>query len=807
MYSRNRVSEILNQQQDNMASESQQYHDQTQIAPSESALAEFTYIPAEGIPGTFKPERDLAFALVLMESGSLTRKQLVQAVKDFTIHGDLTLLEHLSRKGLLTDLDRTSLEQSADAKLQRVLERLDGVDSNTSSIRESIVQQLDQYGRVATVIGLSGNDLANTKFQRRVSEAGFQLLRKIGQGGLGVVWLARDEKLKRIVAIKEILRESSSQSPEVKRFQREAEITGRLEHPSIVPLYQFGLDEQTDQPFYVMRYIGKKTLENAIDEFHERRLNGEENSLQMHNLLNAFVSVCQAIAYAHSKNIIHRDLKPENVALDNYGQVIVLDWGLAKLTGEYEIIESCEIGLSGNGTGIEQTQDGQVLGTPMYMAPEQASGRIDEIDERTDVYGLGAVLYAILTGCAPHEKTQESMTSNSQVSELLRIIVSEPTVSARSINSSVPRELEAITSKALSLKPYSRYQSVLDLARDVQSWLAGEPVKAYQEPWKKRASRWVANHKFLSRTAGALLTIILVGSISFGVATSNAIIAEREREFESLKSEARELNMTIQSRIDVHAQHLRFMSSVPPIQALISIRKESETKVEEGEDVWNKRLELIYSGLLGVKPDYLSVSFIELETLDDNAFRAKELVRVERNQATGTIRSIPVSRLQSFEAGPAIKKVASLEYGDYHIEENSLIADGNEDLSSESIALGGIPVFDEATGELFGAVVIEGNMEAGLRKMLDGALRTAEEAFAVNSNHRVILHYDQEEGFQSGTRGQGCDCLPLSVQKYLLDDNAADHFSEGRAMVVRKIRLSNKPDADWLGLVLLLKTD
>jgi len=464
-----------------MASDSPQYHEQTQISPNGGDYADFTYIPAEGIPGTFKPERDLTFALTLIESGVLSRKQIAQAVKDWTIHGDLTLYDHLNRKGLLPDTDHTSLEETADSKLQKVLEKLDDVDSNISSIRESIVQQLDQYGRVATVLGLSANDLASTQFQRRVSEAGFQLLRKIGQGGLGVVWLARDEKLKRIVAIKEILRESASQSPEVKRFQREAEITGRLEHPSIVPLYQFGLDEQTDQPFYVMRYIGKKTLEDAIDEFHERRQNGEENSLQMHNLLNAFVSVCQAIAYAHSRNIIHRDLKPENVALDNYGQVIVLDWGLAKLTGEYEIIESCELGLSGNGTGIEQTQDGQILGTPMFMAPEQASGRIDEIDERTDVYGLGAVLYAILTGCAPHEKSQESMTASSQVSELLRKIVSEPTVRARSLNSNVSRELEAIAAKALSLKPYARYQTALQLAGDVKAgWLTNRsrPTKS-----------------------------------------------------------------------------------------------------------------------------------------------------------------------------------------------------------------------------------------------------------------------------------------------------------------------------------------
>lgn len=788
-----------------MASESPQFHEQTQIgSPDSGELGEFTYISAEGVSTSFKQERDLAFALAALEQGTLTRKQIAQAVKDWTIHGDLTLGKHLEQKGLFSELIRRNLEETAESKLQKILEHLDSNNTESSSIRESIVQHLDQYGRVASVLGLSTNELMQTEFQRRVSKAGYQLLRKIGQGGLGVVWLARDIKLKRIVAIKEILRQSSSNSPEVRRFQREAEITGRLEHPSIVPLYQFGLDEETDQPFYVMRYIGKKTLEHAIDEFHERRQEGEENYLLMHSLLNAFVSVCQAIAYAHSRNIIHRDLKPENVALDNYGQVIVLDWGLAKLTGEYEIIESCELGLSGNNSGIEQTQDGQVLGTPMYMAPEQASGRIDEIDERTDVYGLGAVLYSILTGAAPHEKTQKSMTSNSQVSELLRKIVSESPIPARKLNSNVPRELEAIASKALSLKPHARYQSALELAEDVQSYLAGEPVKVYKEPWKKRAARWIGNHKLLSRSVGALLTILLVGSISFGVATSNAIVADRERQFESLKSEARELEMTIQARVDVHAQHLQFMSNVPPIQALINVRTGNADQMEESEEVWIQRLEKIYSGLLGVKPDYQSIAYLELETLDDGAFRAKELVKVERNEATGIIRTIPTSRLESFEAGPALKKIAVLDFGEFHIEENSLEADGQEDLSSDSIALGGIPVFDDTTGELFGAVVIEGNMEAGLRKMLDGALRTAEEAYVVNSNHRVILHYDLEEGFQSGTRGQGCDCLPLSVQKYLLEEDADNLMTEGYSVVVRKIQIMDTPNSDWLGIVLLL---
>ena len=249
------------------------------------------------------------------------------------------------------------------------------------------------------------------------------------------------------------------------------------------------------------------------------------------------------------------------------------------------------------------------------------------------------------------------------------------------------------------------------------------------------------------------------------------------------------------------------MSNVPPIQPIIAIRSGQADLMEDSEEVWNQRLEKIYSGLLGVKPDYRSIAYLELETLDDGAFRAKELVKIERNSSTGTIRTIPASRLESFEAGPALKKIAALDYGEFHIEENSLEADGQEDLSSDSIALGGIPVFDETTGELFGAVVIEGNMESGLRKMLDGALRTAEEAYVVNSNHRVILHYDLEEGFQTATRGQGCECLPLSVQKYLIDEKAGNLMIEGHSIVVRKIRMTDKPDSDWLGMVLLLNND
>ena len=161
----------------------------------------------------------------------------------------------------------------------------------------------------------------------RDTRARFTMLRRIGQGGLGSVWLARDEELKRTVALKEMLFEKADSPNHLQRFQREAMITGLLEHPNVVPLYCFGFDEGSGKPFYAMRFLGKRTLCDAIGEYHAKRKAEQAESIDLHRLLTAFLDVCQAIAYAHSRGVVHRDLKPENVALDSFGQVIVLDWG------------------------------------------------------------------------------------------------------------------------------------------------------------------------------------------------------------------------------------------------------------------------------------------------------------------------------------------------------------------------------------------------------------------------------------------------------------------------------------------------
>jgi serine/threonine-protein kinase len=331
-------------------------------------------------------------------------------------------------------------------------------------------------------------------------------IRLYARGGIGQVWLARDEALGREVALKELRPETASHPAHRQRFLEEARVTGQLEHPGIVPVYELAADPADPRPFFAMRLVKGRTLSDAVGDYHEKRRRREAAPLELHVLLGAFVTVCNTVAFAHHRGVVHRDLKGPNVLLGDFGEVIVLDWGLAKRVGESE--SEGPAAAPSTTSGSTATAVGQVLGTPGYMAPEQAAGRVDRIDARTDVYGLGALLYEILTGQPPFR--------GSDVQDLLRRVREEEPPRPRRLNPDAPRPLEAVALKALAKDPARRYADAAELGRDVQRWLADEPVSACREPLTVRLARFARRHKPL---AAGLAGLVVTAAVALAVST------------------------------------------------------------------------------------------------------------------------------------------------------------------------------------------------------------------------------------------------------------------------------------------------
>ena len=355
--------------------------------------------------------------------------------------------------------------------------------------------------------------------------ARYTFIKVIGEGGLGRVWMARDNDLNREVALKEIQPRIARSESKSRRFVLEAEVTGQLEHPNIVPVYELAHRAEDGQPFYTMRFVRGKTLSNAIADYHQARKEHRAERLEFARLLGRFYGVCYALGYAHSRGVIHRDLKPENVVLGDYGEVYLIDWGLAKLVEIHKDSTEACIRLSETAAQCDAGRGG-LEGTPAYMAPEQVDAKFGSLGTHSDIYGLGAILFEILTGQSPHRG--ESLT------ELLDEIVNKESPLVRQLAPSVPAALEAICAKAMSKQPELRYLKAGDLALDVQRYMNDEPVSAYREPPLERLSRWARRHKTWTQAAAAALVIVtcvsIVASIMIKGAQSAEAIARKEAE-------------------------------------------------------------------------------------------------------------------------------------------------------------------------------------------------------------------------------------------------------------------------------------
>jgi eukaryotic-like serine/threonine-protein kinase len=356
---------------------------------------------------------------------------------------------------------------------------------------------------------------ASTASAGTAAEAGrYEVQCEYALGNLGKISIAHDSQLNRQVALKEMLPQHMKKPSVCARFLREAEITGGLEHPGIVPVYGSGAFPD-GRPFYAMRLIQGENLQDAIRRFHTGRpqLDPTHESLELRQLLSRFIGICNAIAFAHSRGVVHRDLKPANVMLGPYGETLIIDWGLAKANGSddaqpHDDGARHELPLANKEMGA--TAAGAALGTPQYMSPEQAWGEVEKIGPATDIFGLGAILYELLSGKAPLAGfSLEETLDRAQRSQI---------PSPRQSNGRIPRPLEAVCMKAMAPSPENRYDSAQAMAKDIERWLADEPVSVHRDGAAIRLGRWARRRRtFVAGIAGLLAASVVALAVATAV--------------------------------------------------------------------------------------------------------------------------------------------------------------------------------------------------------------------------------------------------------------------------------------------------
>src|SRR5579883_1162576 len=507
----------------------------------------------------------------------------------------VTLAGGLSDNGATLPLpaDRTAASYSRSAS---------GLGSDTAPISISV----GRGGKSAPLSSAAGTMVGR-----------FALKDLHASGGLGEVFKARDTELNREVAVKRIKSRYADDPGSRRRFLTEAELTARLDHPGVVPV--FGLvNDARGRPCYAMRFIRGETLKDEIDRYYsqgsevkspgsEKTENSGEKSAEpkadpeftpacanvprsvaFRHLLARFLATCQAIAYAHSRNIIHRDIKPANIMVGAFGETLVVDWGLAKSLDDGPDLDRLMKSAAAAGFRHDpettdlpshMTMAGTAVGTPAYMAPEQAAGEIDKVGPRADIYALGATLYVILTGKAP-----VAGKDTTEVLDRVRRGAYDP---AATVNPECPKPLDAIARKAMALRPEDRYASALEVAADVERWLSDEPVSCYQDPFFARLARWARRHP--ARVAAGV-SLLVAGVLAAGGIALAIREGEKETRLERDKVKAAQKETDEALKI-VRATNIEIEARNRDIEARNKAIEEQNKKIDEARKLASDRYE------------------------------------------------------------------------------------------------------------------------------------------------------------------------------------------------------------------------
>jgi serine/threonine-protein kinase len=529
--------------------------------------------------------RNLLFGLLALQNGFVDQSALVAAFQSWVRDKSHSIADYLIKRGdlemscksaleALVELHREddgqSLERGVVATLNRngqlLAELTHCCDLEVQSIAKALAAvavPADRHDLEATA------DDATRSYRTAIdvtSGRRFRVIRFHAEGGLGAVYLAHDEELNRDVALKRIKGGPPHDPGSHVRFLREAEITGRLEHPGVVPVYGLGLLAD-GRPEYAMRFIEGESLKTAITRHHSARARSardrSSHDLALPNLVRRFLDVCNTISYAHNRGIVHRDIKPSNVMLGPFGETIVVDWGLAKSIGRpTEAVDLPEPTVRPTFQDDGRARTIGPVGTPHYMSPEQTATHLDHVSFASDIYGLGATLYCLLTGKAPFQG------SGVDTPAMLALVRSGEFRKPREINPAVPRPLEAVCLKAMALRPEDRYPSAQALGLDIERWLADAPVSVYREPLTDRLGRWVRRHKTLV-TAAAMLVVCALVALGIDVVRVGRERAVAEENFVMARDAVnRILSETAEGRLAAvpQAEELRLQISKDALQ-------------------------------------------------------------------------------------------------------------------------------------------------------------------------------------------------------------------------------------------------